>query len=183
MANTEAVKTKTGAASANGAKADRFTKVVTDRPMYRVNKCSKMPLVGYLLGLGAMPPAALTEEQKKQGQTGHWNAYVIKTTEPTLACVGDGAPEEIPVGTEVIIGESAKLNELRKFLFADKMLEVHINTTGLSSLKGGKSLRGYDIGADFDNAIPRPQQYALPATGLPPVKQLAVGEDGEEIPF
>ena len=181
----ETAKADKKTASDNGAKKSRFTKVVTDRPMYRVNKCEKMPLVGYLLALVQMPPAQLTEQQRLQGQTGIWNAFVIKTTEVTLACKADGAPEEIPVGTEVIVGESAKLSELRKFLFADKIVEVSINTTGTVQLKGGKSMRTFDIGADFDHPIPRTQQYALPAAGLPPLKQLSAGTGGddEEIPF
>lgn len=186
MANTEAVKnsSKSAPATGNGAAKDRFQKVVTDRPMYRVEKCSKMPLVGHLLGLAAMPPAQITDAQRAQGQTGHWNAYVIKTTEPTLACTANDAPVEVPVGTEVIIGESAKLSELRKYLFADKILEIRIETTGKVNLQGGKTMRTYDIGADFDHPIPRPQQYALPAAGLPPMKQLSAGDvDSDEIPF
>ena len=189
MANPEVAKNKnTGAAPAantgNGAKADRFTKIVTDRPMYRVDKCGARPLVGKLLFLARMPPAQVTEQQKKQGQTGEWNAFVFLTTEPTLACIGDGAPEEVPAGTEVLLGESAKLTELRKYIYADKILEVSVFTTGKSNIGGGKSLRHYDLGADFTNPYPRPPQYELSAEGLPPIKQLAGAEgDGEEIPF
>lgn len=163
---------------------NRFEKIVTDRPMYRMKKCDKLPLVGHLLGLIAMPPAELTEEDKKLGRTGDWNAFVILTTEPTLACVGEDV-KEIPVGTEVIVGEGAKLSELRRYLYApdynDKMLEVHIQTTGTISLKGSKNMRTFDIGFDFEHALPRPKKYALSVA--PPLKQLARGvedDDGDE---
>jgi hypothetical protein len=160
---------------------NRFEKIVTDRPMYRMKKCDKLPLVGHLLGLIAMPPAELTPEDVKLGRTGEWNAFVILTTEPTLACVGEDV-KEIPVGTEVIVGEGAKLSELRRYLYApdysDKMLEVHIQTTGTISLKGSKNMRTFDIGFDFEHALPRPKKYAL--TVAPPLKQLARGVEGDD---
>lgn len=162
-------------AEAPAKNKNRFEKIVTDRPMYRMKECGKLPLVGHLVGLIAMPPAELTEEDKKLGRTGDWNAFVILTTEPTLACVGSEV-KEIPVGTEVIVGEGAKLSTLRGYLYADKLLEVHIQTTGTVALKGNKNMRVFDIGADFENTIPRPKKYALPAA-LPAYKQLSQGAD------
>lgn len=183
MATADKVKADKTTDTDNGAGKSRFTKVITDRPMYRVDKCGDMPLVGRLLGLGAMPKAQLTEQQKRAGQTGEWNAYVILTTEPTLTCKADGPAEKTPVGVEVLLGESAKLTELRKFLFHDKIIEVSITTTGKVDLKGGKTMRTYDILADFEGTIPRPARYALPEAGLPPTKQVAVEGDEDDIGF
>jgi hypothetical protein len=174
MATTNEVKTGVKGNGNGGTAPSRFTKVVTDRPMYRVDKCAAKPLVGYLLGLAAMPPVQVTDAERAQGKTGAWNAYVIKTTEVTLTCATKDAPAtETPAGTEVVLGESVKLEELRKYLYNDKMIEVSISTTGKQNLAGGKTMRTYDIGANFDAPIPRPAQYALPTAVLPPTKALA----------
>lgn len=183
---TEAAKTdtkKTGAA--NGTEKSRFTKVVTDRPMYRVESCKELPLVGRLLGLAAMPEVEVSQKDRENGRTGAWNAYVILTTEPTMACpVGSKVAEKTPAGTQVLIGESAKLAELRKHLHPDKIFEVSIKPTEKINLTGGKSMWLFDIGCDFDNPTPRTAQFALPTAGLPPTKQMsAAAGDGEEIPF
>jgi hypothetical protein len=171
MTTTSEVKNTVKGAAVNGTAASRFTKVVTDRPMYRVDKCAGKPLVGYLLALVAMPP---TSDGKA------WNAYVIKTTEITLACASKDSPAvDVPVGTEVVLGESVKLEELRKYLLADKLIEVSITTTGKQNLAGGKTMRTFDIGADFDRPIARPAQYALASAALPPTKQLAAHNDDD----
>lgn len=185
---TETVKTDTKTkAAANGGAKSRFTKVVTDRPMYRVEKCQGKPLIGYLLGLGAMPEVEVSAQDRANGRTGAWNAYIVKTTEVTLACpVGSKIPEEISVGTEVMIGESAKLSELRKHLHPDNLFEVSIKPVEKIQLAGGKSMWLFDIGCDFDNPIKRPAQYALASAGLPPTKQMtaaASSGDDSEIPF
>ena len=185
---TETVKTDSKAKAANGGeKKNRFTKVVTDRPMYRVEKCQGKPLVGHLLGLGAMPEVEVSAADRANGRTGAWNAYIILTTEPTLACpVGSKTAEEVPAGTQVMIGESAKLVELRKHLHQDKIFEVSIKPLEKVGLAGGKSMWTFDIGCDFQNPIPRTAEFALPSAALPPTKQMtatASTNDGDEIPF
>jgi hypothetical protein len=185
---TETAKTDTKTKpAANGGAKSRFTKVVTDRPMYRVEKCAGKALVGHLLGLGAMPEAEVSAADRANGRTGAWNAYIVLTTEVTLACpVGSKIPEETPVGTEVMIGESAKLSELRKHLHPDKIFEVSIKPVEKIALTGGKSMWLFDIGCDFEHPQPRPAQYALAHAGLPPTKQMTAAastNDGDEIPF
>jgi hypothetical protein len=168
-------------------KADRFKKVVTDRPTYRVETCYTKPLVGYLLGVGRMPDAQVTPQQKAQGKTGEWHAFVILTTEPTLACeTGSDTPTEVPAGMEVTLGESYQTSELRKYLRPDTMLEVSITTSGKTKkLKNGNNMRIFDIGCDYDHPVKRPMRYALQTASVPPAKQLAASSftDESEIPF
>lgn len=186
---TETVKTdtKAKAAAANGGgepakDPNRFKPVVTDRPSYKVQFCYKKPLVGYLLGVGRMPDAPVSDKDRAQGRTGEWHAFVILTTEPTLGCeMGSDTPVDVAAGIEVTLGESYDTTELRKHLRSDVMYEVSISTSGeMKRLKNGNNKRVFEIGCDFDHPVKRPAQYAL-TSAAPPPKQLAQSSD--EIPF
>lgn len=187
---------KQNAAEQASTAKSRFQTIATDRPQYKasfedvngVEKLNTTSLVGYLITkvVGLPNPTA------KPGEKQHWNAYVIKTTEPCIAeGLEDDGPRQYPAGTEVMIGETAKLSRLEELLFADRLVEVSIAPKKKVKLDGGRTMWLYDVGANPET-MPRPRTAAmhagrvapqLPAAGVNGAAQRTVVEAQEEIPF
>ncbi len=98
------VSDKQGAA---GSVVDEFVEIVTERYMYNVEKCGKVPLVGFMLNLLEMPPI------ERAGKMMEWSAFLIKTTAPTKGIGRDETVLDLPIGSEVLIPAT---NELQKFM-------------------------------------------------------------------
>ncbi len=162
-----------------GAQDDGWVEMPSNRPIYNPSLCKSRPLVGYLLRLQQMPEA----------DSGPWNAFVIKTTQPTLAVDGFEDAEkavEVPAGAEVLLVETTKLRDLRGFLLPDRMIEVRVTPDKLQPIGGSKKMWTYKIQANAKSAKPRPSIYGLAAAPAPRGALPAAGGftgEGDEIPF
>jgi hypothetical protein len=167
------------ATAAKGAEAgsvttpNRWAKVTTDRPMYKPDSCGKVPLIGFLVGRLDMPAY--------QGKP--WSAFVIRTTEPTLAHPqGEkgGTPVQIKVGQEVLIPETHRLKALARFLHPTKLIEVNIAPTHKVTTKNGLSMWEYSLAADPKTAKAR---GVLDTVLQAPAPEVPAAAEADDIPF
>lgn len=152
----------------------RWAKVTTDRSMYKPDTCGKVPLVGFLVAELEMPAY--------QGKP--WSAFVIRTTEPTLAhALGDkgSAPVSTKVGQEVLIPKTHRLKALSRFLHPTKLIEVMIAPTHKATTKNGNPMWEYSLSADPKTTKARGVLDAV-VQAQAPVAQDESG-DSDDIPF
>lgn len=128
-------------AAAAAGMAERFQEIKTERYMYNADKCGDVPLVGYLVCKEPMNPI----------DDRPWDAFVIRTTQPTKALDREKNVVEIAVGEEVLIPAT---NQLAKFMskaasHSQLAFEVFIKPKSKISLGKGKSMWTYNLGADM----------------------------------
>lgn len=165
-------------AKENGSKPQvpsRFTnRIQLDRTMYKPETCGDKPLVGYVVRLQDMPPI--------EGKA--WQAFLIRTTEPTKATDREGNVIDVGVDEDVLIPATWRLLEgLTPFATdPEKMFEVFIQPKAERiKLKGRTPMWDYDL-LVADRTKARTGVFVLPKSetkALPP----AEGATAEEIPF
>lgn len=161
----------------HGPTGGGWKQVETDALFYNPETCSKEALQGYLLGEQEMPPMTGAD-----GAVRPWSVFVVRTTAPTLAAASKQEPKMVPAGTVVVVGLAAGIKGLRKFLDAERIIEIWIKPSGMRSLPGGRNMRIWNIRANDETIIPR--------TALEPTyrKALTSGsgaqeEKADELPF
>lgn len=119
----------------------RFTKIETERYMYNSNKGSLRPLVGYLLNIFPMPPIRDRE----------WNAFLVKTTEPTLVINREQQLVEVPAGSEVLAPATFQLAQHLDKLNKQRTAVFEITITPLRKMDIGKgqTMWLYELGVDM----------------------------------
>lgn len=176
----------------NGAAAaadDGWTDVGVDQPMYKFpvdakgNTVAGGVLQGFLLDEIAMPDF---QQKGDDGEmhTKHWSAFVVQLTKPALClppnATKGAALEEFPEGTEVLVGVSAKMKDMRKFLLEKLIIEVRLTNKGEIKLDNGRRMQAFEFQANRKTAKPRGPLNALSPRIVP---QLAETNNGSEIPF
>jgi hypothetical protein len=125
----------------------RFTKIETERYMYNSNQGSTKPLVGYLINIFPMPEI--------RGRD--WNAFLVKTTEPTMVINREKQLVEVPPGSEVLIPTTFqlaqhldKLNKQQSVVF-----EVSITPKKKIDIGKGQTMWLYEMAVDMKNGKKR----------------------------
>jgi hypothetical protein len=121
---------------------DRFkSKIETDRFMFNPNKGSTKPLVGYLINMIPMPEIAGRD----------WNAYVIKTTHPTIALNREQQAVKVPVGSEVLIPATYQLTQHleRAACNSKHCFEVYIEPLRKTEVGKGQTMWLYELRVDM----------------------------------
>jgi hypothetical protein len=148
-----------------------FQDLGLDRFMYKPESCRAKPLVGFLIGVQEFG-------RDKADKDEWWDALIVRTTQPTLAVQKDeGGNEitiEVPVGEEVMIPMTDKLEKLRGYAkHPELMAEFFIQPVDKIVLevdpKGNvkKSMWRYKAGGK--DPVPRVATTswdALPASGF-----------------
>jgi hypothetical protein len=169
--------TNTTAASSDDN--DGFIVIQTQRFMYNVDKCREKALCGFLLTLVPMPPI--------DGRA--WQAFVIRTTKPTLGIDREENVVEVPEGSDVLIPATHELGQyLMKAAMNPKgVFEVRIKAKVKINVGKSREMWTYDIAAK-PIPVPRAQFGVAALVGrLPPLLTTgeSVGGSGgdDEIPF
>jgi hypothetical protein len=183
----------------------RFKKIETDRFMFNANALREagfvidfdkdqqkwasgsQELVGYLINLIAMAPINNRE----------WNAFVVKTTEPTRALDREKKVVEVPPGAEILIPATHQLVQFFDRVASNPtyVYEVMIKPKKKIKIGGGQTMWTFELGANPANPIARAELgpaallgyvdnskvNALPAQGQ---TSETVGERGsDDVPF
>lgn len=125
----------------------RFTKIETESYMFNAEKTydalppkDKLPLIGYLVGMQAMPPI--------KGRA--WEAAVILTTEPVHALDREKNVVKLPPGSRVLIPATFAI--VQHFSKAasnrDYVYEVSIAPNKKVDIGGGQTMWTYKLGAN-----------------------------------
>lgn len=172
-------KTKPDSPASNGnASGDWFELPAEQRPKYQPETCGERPIQGYLLSrLELRRPAT-------DSRGGTWWAYLIRLTQPTLAVDSEkGAePKLREVGTEVLLPENVKLEELGRFLHPEALVEVRVQPVEKVSLGGGRTMWRFAIAANKKSLQPR-GIYAREVPLLAAGSKGGANAGGDDIPF
>ena len=119
---------------------DEFQTIETDRFMYKVDACGNKALVGWLIDKIEMTPI--------KGRS--WDAFVVRTTEPSLACDREGQVIETVPGQEVLIPATHQLAQFMSRAAAHPSLafKVYIKPKGKIQIGGGQSMQTYKLGVN-----------------------------------
>lgn len=154
-----------------------FIPIVTQRFMYNVEECGTKPLVGYLLNRIPMPPI----------KNRPWDAFVIKTTRPTLGVGRDKLVVDVPVDSEILIPATYELQQFltRAAAQEQSVFEVIIARDKKIEIGGGQEMWTYKLGHK-KTPIPR-NRFGLAAVlgSQPTPAQLGQGDGAKDgdIPF
>jgi hypothetical protein len=163
---------------------ERFQDLGLDRYFYKPESCREMPLVGILIGIEEFG-------RDKPDVKDHWDALVIRTTEPTKVVTKDEKGEDTvidcPVGEEVMINVSDKLEKLagyarHKTLMAEffiqplrkDVLEINPKTKEVT-----KSIWRYKVGGG--QPIPKVSTTSWDSPALPAAAE-AASDGGAKLP-
>jgi hypothetical protein len=158
---------------------DGFIVIQTQRYMYNVDKCREKALCGFLLTLVPMPPI--------DGRA--WNAFVIRTTKPTLGIDREENVVEVAEGSDVLIPATHELGQylMKAALNPKGVFEVRIKAKVKINVGKSREMWTYDIAAK-PVPVSRAQFGVAALVGrLPPL--LTTGETvsgtggDDEIPF
>lgn len=178
----------------------RFKKIETERYMWNPNKGCDQPLVGYLLNLMPMAPIQRGKDNQGNPIMQHWDAYLIKVTEPTKVLDREKKIVMASKGQEVLVPATHQLSQnfARAVAHPEKVFEVSIVAKKKIDVGKGQTMWLYDLGADTDHPLPRtqfgpsamlggtPVPQALPARGMSTAESAGdSSEEGQsdEIPF
>jgi hypothetical protein len=173
------VKAADGTVSAEANKLERFKRIETDRFMFNANKGCTKPLVGYLINMIPMTPIKGRE----------WEAFVIKTTEPTLALNRDKELIEVSAGSEVLIPATHQLAQHFERAVAQPTIvfEVYIRPTKKIPVGGGQEMWMYDLRANPNGVLRKNfgvgAMISQPQAPMLPSKGHDMAEAADDIPF
>jgi hypothetical protein len=161
----------------------RFRKISTEAYMFNAEKCyatlpakDRLPLVGYLLGMKAMPPI--------KGRD--WDALIIQTTEPTHALDREKNIIRVEPGTTVLIPATFEIKSqfARAALNVNSVFEVSISPKKKIDIGGGQTMWTFDLAAN-PKALNRKAfgVSALLESGISNLPQLtAANDESDDIP-
>jgi len=157
---------------------DGFRDIPTDRCMYKPSAAGGKPLVGYLMNVLDMPPV----------NNRAWQAFLFRTTQPTVAVDRDNNPITIQPGQEVLIPVTAQLRQIMSgvAVHPTTVYEWKITPDKKADIGGGQSMWTYKLsakpgGVNRDNFGPSAQIGTSPTP-----KQLTAGPgdaSADGIPF
>jgi hypothetical protein len=161
---------QTPAATSSGS---RFKKIETERYMWNPNKGCDQPLVGYLLNLMPMAPIQRGKDESGNPIMQHWDAYLIKVTEPTKVLDREKNIVIAAKGQEVLVPATHQLSQnfARAVAHPEKVFEVSIVAKKKIDLGKGQTMWIYDLGADSDHPLPRGQFGPAAMLGGTPAMQ------------
>lgn len=126
------------------APKSRFQKLSTERYMYNTENATA-PLIGYLVDCLDMPPI----------RDKPWSAFLIRTTEPTVAMNREKEMVDVGVGEEVLVPATYQLSQMLTKAASHPTLafEVSIKPDKQIKLDGGQKMWTFEIGVN-PNPIP-----------------------------
>lgn len=172
----------TNGAAAAAEDDGAWVEVGVDQPMYKFPEKAGGVLQGHLLDEIQMPDFQQKGDDG-QMQTKSWSAFVIRLTRPAH-CQAPNAQKgsslvEYPAGTEVLVGLSAKMKDMRRFLLENKIVEVRLTNKGEIKLDNGRRMQAFDFQANKKTVLERGPLNRLTKHAAP---QLAESNE-EVIPF
>jgi len=144
-------------------KASRFKKINTERVFYNTEKCKDKPLIGYLFSMIDVP-----------SKNRPFQAFLIRTTEPTLGIDREGNIIDVPVGTDMLIVASHTLQQhLTRAAFAKSVYEISIQPTKKIPIGGGQTMWLYDIEVNQERVFDRSSFGVVAAIAQLPISSVA----------
>lgn len=133
-----------------------FIELKLERTIYKPEATGEAVLQGYIVDLLPMPPI----KQGKQERA--WDAFLFRTTAPTLGVDREGNVVDVGVDEEIIIPATFQLRQgLERFSrHPDKMFEAAVLPKTKIPLEGGQSMWTYRV-ALGKKSVPREGGYAL----------------------
>ena len=172
-AETE-TKPQNGKAKANVSQAvaptqSKFGVITTNPLMYKNESCKASPIQGRIISIERMP---LAEDQNTKEKTKEWYVFNIELTAPSIGENNSNQVVEAKVGDVVQLPLSKNLQTVaQQFVAATesgKYLEVHIQPTEKTKLKGGRTQWEYSIGLElpqFRSDRPKGVPYKIDSSG------------------
>lgn len=112
----------------------------TNRMIYKPDLCHEKAVRGYLLDYLEMPAVDGDRE---------WNTYIVKLTQPTIACDREGNVHPVAAGEEIMVPEVYDLEHCPALRTAcenpEETYEVFLKPVERTKIGGGKTLWRYDI--------------------------------------